>query len=522
MNVIEILSEASIFTRAGAYTYGHMVRISAGSKIGNLLLDKIHSKIPDFNPEEKLEWIAKPIAGSPKIQVGTGDTKIYFKRPDETGIVLIGTPSAIEKGLLHAERFNRGDIAEAVLGASLTAKLIKRGSNNIGEITESDVKQVLSNAIVKSGTELVYTVEDKNSRIADRIVFTLRLPSGSMMAIKNPNLWEKFEDLFSSGVDYCNGADAEKYSNHFYKNGKVDEVFITSDGVSDQKGRKTDVQAVVKDPATGKVRDLRNVDISLKADSNIYGQHGTGGLQAGKAVWLQKAQALFSPLGINITKPTRSVDIIDFWRQVYKQATKQFNQHFAHYTASQETMFIERLADLINRHGSGFNKEGTVNKTVKLISFEKGTYSIHSFNLLKQRLIEKKIDFGAELTIGPKSGKPSIVIYDRASGDTLTAIRYFQGGEKSSNYFEKGPLLHELTKIVKAASAPGQQAQAQTQATPAKVSTEPSKSMSPARKMTTSRTKADIDSKYEPSLAISGVGDYTPDPDNNIQAAENR
>lgn len=521
MNVLEILQEASIFTRAGAYTYGHMVRISTGSAQGKALLDKIQEKIADFDPDEKLEWVAKGPKAS-IIVAGKGSSVLWFKRPNEEIFGLQGTPGGIEKGLVHADRINRGDIAEAILGASLTAKLIKRGKDRIGKITESDVKSVLTRAISNSEEEITYTVEDKDSQIADKIVFTLRLPSGSMIAIKNPKNWGKFEDLFASGIAYCNDADAEKYSNHFYKNGKVDEVEITSDGVSNQKGRKTDVQAIVRDPATGKTRDLRNVDISLKADSNIYGQHGTGGLQAGKAVWLSKAQALFGQLGVNITMPARHVDITDFWRQVYKQATKQLNQHFAHYTATQETNFIERLADVIDNQGSSGNRN------LRLVSFEKGSYSLHSFKILKQRLINAKIDFGAELTIGPRSGKPSIVIYDRTSGDTLTAIRYFQGGEKSSNYFEKGPLLHELTRIVKKAN---QTQSADTQPTqeptttakePQSVPQQDTKSFQPSRRLVSKQPTKGAEPSYEPSLSIHGYNNAPLDPSKDIEAAENR
>lgn len=517
MNVIEILTEASIFTR-GTYTYGHMVRVSAGSRIGAALLAKIQAVVKDFDPDEKLEWVEKPVPGSAKIQTGGATDKVYFKRPDGSGLILMGTLSAIEKGLLHADRFNRGDIAEAILGASLTAKLIKRGTDRIGDIAENDVKNVLRKSIQQADGALTFVVDDRNSQIADKIVFTLRLPSGSMLAIKNTKLWDKFEDLFSSGVSYCNDTDAEKYSNHFYKNGKVDEVFITSDGVSDQKGRKTDVQAVVKDPATGKVRDLRNVDISLKADSNIYGQQGTGGLQAGKVTWLAKANEMFGPLGVKVAMPTRHTDIVDFWRQVYKQATKQLNQQFANDTATKETVFVQRVADLINKHGSGGNKN------LRLLSFEKGSFSIHSFNILKQRLIEQNIDFMAEMSIGPRSGKPSIEIVDRNSGEVLTAIRYFQGSDKSSNYFEKGPLLHELTKITKNKSLvkPAPTDGAAVQPAPTK-GVQPQSApvdktgFNPAKKIATKRVGKDFRTVSEPSLSIPGMqSDDNLDPNKNI------
>ena len=525
MHVLDIISEASIFSRGAKYTYGHQVRVSSGSAKGKAILAKIQKQIPDFDPEEKLEWVKTAPAKTPKIQVGNGDTELFFKRPDGGHFALVGSPSGIETGLLHADKFNRGDIAEAVLGASLTAKLIKRGSDRVGKVDINDVQAVLKNCVTKSETEVHYPVHDQNSMIADNIEFSLRLPSGSMIFIKNPKNWPRVEDLFNSAIMYVNDVDVEKYSNHFYKNGKVDEIRITSDGVSDQKGRKTDVNARIKDAsAPGGWRPLKNVDISLKADSDIYGQHGAGGLQGGPEKWLASANGLFKELGVTFEMPKSGKnDILKFWINIYKQAEVKINAELKNATATETTIFIEHLADLIMRHGSGMNQDKTANKTLKLISFKNGGYTQHSFALLKNRLIRNKISLEAELTLGPRSGKPSIIIRNaNEPHEILTAIRYFQGADKASNYFEKGPLLHSLTQIIKdkgpvpAVNTTQNNTQTTAQNT-AQVphTTDSGAAFSPKRSMHQHKrmTKKEPDDSYSPSLDIEDPNSHLSGPD---------
>jgi hypothetical protein len=446
MRFNQFLPEASIFTR-GTYSFGHMVRVAADNKEGKILIDKIQEFAdPGFDPaNETLEWVDKP-AGTKGVKVVPfkSSTNIkYFKRANGQIFGIQGGNSSIESALNHASKYNRGDIAEGILGAALSSKLIKRGSDRIGDVDLGDIQDVLGNAITK-GSALVLRAEDKNSQLADVIEFTLRLPSSSMVAIRDQKNWPRFDDLFSSALEYVNGADVDRYANHFYTNGKVDEIDIISDGVSDQKGRKTDVVARVKNQQTGKFEDLKNVDISLKADSNIYHQHSSGGLTKGKAVWLSSAKALFEPLGITIDMPTKGTNnILTFWIAVYKQVAKKLDQALAGANANKETIFIEKLSTQIAKHATRDNKN------LKLLSFFKGTYSIHSFNILKDRLIKNNIDLAAELKVGPRSGKPSIEIYDRNSGELLTAVRFYLSESASTNYWEKGPLLHELTRIVK-------------------------------------------------------------------------
>jgi hypothetical protein len=453
MRVIDILlTEASIFSRTGTYSYGHKVKLSAESAKGKIALERIQDQLPNFVPNEELTWVAPTAKPTAVVVLGRDSNMRYFKRPNGEVIAFQGSDSGIEAVINHSNKYNRGDIAEAILGASITAKLIKRGIDKIGEVSVDDVQKVLANAVRKVGTELQFTVEDKNSQIADKISFLLRLPSGSMDAVKNKKNWPKWNDLFAGATAYANSHDAERYSNHFYKNGKIDEVRIVSDGVSGQKDRKTDIQGLVTttDPATGQVsqRTLKNIDISLKADSLKYGQSTAGGLKQTKKEWLVAAKRLFEPFGITIEMPSRNTSsLLDFYIGVYKQAEKKMKEKIAGASVGKEASFVETVADVVQSHGAG------TQPNLKLVNLEKGGYSVHSFAILKQRMLAEKINLDVRMTVGARSGKPNIEIFDKTSGRILTKIRFYLTEKAATSYFEKGDLLHELTRIIKGKSA---------------------------------------------------------------------
>lgn len=446
MRAFEFLSEASIFSR-GTYSYGHKVKAATNAEKGRLLADIIKRTISDYDGAEELEWVEKAPASAPKIQAGKGTETANFKRPNGDVFTLVGSLKSIEGGLNHAgehKKFNKGDIAEGVLGAAITAKLIKRGSDQIGVIDVNDIKKVLGSAVQSQSQ--TYEVEDKNSMIADKIVFNVKLTGPSLEIISDPAQWNKFNEIFDSSAHYANSADAERYSNHFYKNGKVDEVMITSDGLSGQKSRKTDINVVVRDPATGKVRNLKNVDISLKADSSQYGQVGTGGKTGGDAKWVASANKLFAPFGVTIEAPAeQSKDVVSFFKSAYENAAHQMMIQVADNNINKEASFVEKVADVIFHHA-------TLNApNVRVVNLEKGESTIHSFAGLKQRMLEKNVNLDVDFTIG-RTGYPTITIFDSSTKQVLTKIRYFstKTGDKSAHVFEKGPLLHDLTKVVKA------------------------------------------------------------------------
>ena len=109
--LINIILEASIFSR-GTYTFGHKVKISVESAKGKHLLELIQQAIPNFEPNEELEWVKDPGPDAVLIPFGRASSERYFKRANGEYITIQGSDSTIEGALNHAGRFNRGDIAE--------------------------------------------------------------------------------------------------------------------------------------------------------------------------------------------------------------------------------------------------------------------------------------------------------------------------------------------------------------------------------------------------------------------------
>jgi hypothetical protein len=307
MRANEFIIEASIFTKPGIYSYGHKINI-ASSRKGQGLLAKIQEQIPDFDPNEVLVWVPLPndnySEDIPEINLGreNSSNSRYFKRPNGEIFSVSGPDKSIQGCLTHAEgekgstAKNKGDASEPVLSAAVVAKLIKRGANNVEDITSDDVKHVLKQAL--EHPSLTYTVTDKNSKVADIIKFTIKVKAPTRKNLAQPGFWEGYGNLLESTVHYANSGHMDRYADYFYKNGKVDIISVTSDGVSDAKTRKTDIDAYVKDDH-GVVRKLKGLNISLKAGSAYIGQVGSGTANPNdkkNKYMLSNAQNLFGPL----------------------------------------------------------------------------------------------------------------------------------------------------------------------------------------------------------------------------------
>jgi len=467
MRAYEFLFEASIFTR-GSYDYGHKVRIST-SKKGLQLLTKIQDKIPNFDQIEDLEWVSSsPKRGSVTVQAGTGNDVLSFKRPDGSHINLVGSIKTIEKFLTHAPgqkgstAENKGDLSEPILSAAVVAKLIKRGTESIEDIDARDVLNVLKSVLNSEGQ--TFSVQDKNSKVADTIKFTIAIRGPATEYMKTSGFIDSIKnDLLPAAVHYANSGQIDRYADYFFKNGKADTIVIKSDGMSDQRSRKTDIEAHVKDK-DGKSRLLKNLNISLKAGSPHIGQVGGGDLRAdpesekyvdpdtGKikgrtGVW-SAANKLFGDFGVSVSKPSGPVSsIVDFWTKAYKEAAAQIKQSLSGSDAKKEAGVVSKIADIVTKHSTS----GDAN--VRLISLTKGLSSVHSFKNLVNKLISENIDLDCVYREGiSKDGepRPEIRIFDKNSNRPLLYIRYSSTSAtppKVWNTVEMKELLKDLTTI---------------------------------------------------------------------------
>lgn len=449
MRISEFITEASIFSKPERYPYGHKVRIAVGNKKGQALLTIIKQQIPDISGSEDLEWVAQ----GPKdnvVDVGMGSDIGWFKREDGTTFGVKGSGKVWEKCLTHAPgqkgstAENKGDLSEPVLSAAVVAKLIKRGADRIDDITEEDVKYVLNAAIESNGQ--TFSVNDKNSKIADNITFTIALRAPTLEFMADPRFWEVYGKLLPSAVHYANSGQIDRYADYFYLNGKADSIVIRSDGQSEQKSRKTDIEATVNG------RKLKNLNISLKAGSPHIGQVGGGQLNKPleeKGIWFN-ANRLFGPLGVDIPQPKRAITSkVDYWVKAYKLAAAQLKTQLKGKDAKEEAGIIKRLADMATAHGTS----GDPN--IKLVSLHPtgGTSSIHSFKNLYNKLIVDDIDLTCEYREGTSkvSGdpRPELRIIDKTSGSPLLYIRYSstEDEKKIWNTIEMKDLLKRLTTL---------------------------------------------------------------------------
>ena len=483
MRAKDFIPEASIFTRSDKYSYGHKVRVGTSSAKGKALYNAVIQRLPDFDPNEDLEWVEKAPSSTPIVQFGTGNLIRYFKRPNGEFLGIAGTDGSIQGGLVHAPgqkgstEGNVGDLSEPILSAAVVAKLIKRGNNKVEDISFADLQNVLNDAI-KSGTSS-YKPQDQNRTIADVITFTLAVREPTKLFMQKPEFWPYVQGIANSAVHYANSGQIDRYADYFYKNGKVDEIRVESDGMSDQKGRKTDIKASVNG------RDLKNLQISLKAGSSQFGQQGAGTLttdvESTKGVY-QSSVNFFSPLGVELQPPARAPkNKIDWWKKAYDQAAKQLKGLLAGEDARTEAGVVGKIANMIVNHST---KGDETIRLVKLSS--KGVSTVHSFRGLMQKLMDENINLTVDYRVGvSKNGepRPEINIKDGNSGMSLVKLGYHATGDNKKiwNAITMEPLLAELTTMQRpqkpapapqpAPAAPTQQVQPKPMGQPGKLAT---------------------------------------------------
>jgi hypothetical protein len=458
------IKEASIITKLGSsYHYG--MKFVLRGKYGDTLTNIIKtSGVSDFQKQEELTLIQNnPPGDVDEVQYGRGNSVITFQRPNGKFLQIIGTKSNIENSVSAASGEeksrggNIGDLTEPVLSAAVIAKLIKRGGASIEDITGDDVKTVLNGALANDG--LTYNVFDQNSRIADNIEFSMRLRDDTKMFINSPLFWPKYNPILPSVVHYVNSGQIDKYADLFYKNGKVDKVRVISDGVSDAKSRKTDVEALVFNEKTGKIdRPLQNLNLSLKAGSSKIGIVGGGNRNkyklSGKDKGIENnnfiqnnAQTLFGELGVGVPEYNDQLSKIDYWNKCYLIAATELKNMLKDRNARAESQIVEKIARMVRYHAQKDDPK------VRLVNIDQvnSVSTVHTFRNLEVRLVNYDIDLDVEYKEGftrKKQPRPTLRIFDRNSGYELVKINVIISAKGDlNNEIHMGKLLAKLTEI---------------------------------------------------------------------------
>ena len=448
MRAFEFLKEASVFKTVNSqYVPGYRLTISTGSS-GKKTLDAITQQIPDFSQAEEF------VIADPKDKAnfvvslpGKAEKSFKIKRTNGQVIQIDGAKTSIEQSLNavgapkiegETEKIkmpNKGDTAEALLGAAMFAKLQKRQGDTIGQITSQDLWTVFDKLKPVTNEDYMVTSKDLGGA-TDKIWFKLKIKNTVKNALSNQELRKKLDGWAQSPVNFVNSKDGTEYAQEFYKNGEPDEVGIISDGLSEQTQKKTDVYIVVRDPVTGQVgKEL--LPVSLKAGAEQFAQHSGSKFSA--------MEEMFAKLGIDLPNLQNRYDSmintdkkIEAASMVYRNAADQINQRLG--DNKSEAAFIEKLASALKFWATSDMDN------VRVVSFgPKGQYDVLRFdNLLpKMNLIKLKAEF-------LPGENPKIVVMDDQKGILFQMRTYLQskeGGTYQRNVIEKGPLL---TKIANA------------------------------------------------------------------------
>ena len=190
---------------------------------------------------------------------------------------------------------NRGDIAEGIMGAALTAKFIKREFgqtiSKLPQVNATDVDVVLAKFFRSGGiyrktvrdvprpieipfqeaidlatggaagaTETVINVV-RELQFSDKIVFKLTLPQAAMNFLSKQSNRTQVRDIFDRAVRYANSDPTFiREANRLATNAKNDKILIDADGVSNQLETKVDIGLFANGRKIGK-------QISLKTES---------------------------------------------------------------------------------------------------------------------------------------------------------------------------------------------------------------------------------------------------------------
>ena len=190
---------------------------------------------------------------------------------------------------------NRGDIAEGIMGAALTAKFIKRqlgqSVDNLPQVNATDVDAVLAKFFRSGGiyrktvrdvpkpieipfqesidlatggaagtTETVVNVV-RELMFSDKVVFKLTLPQAAMDFLSKQSNRTQVRDIFERAVRYANNDSTFiREANRLATNAKNDKILVDADGVSNQNETKVDIGLFANGKKIGK-------QISLKTES---------------------------------------------------------------------------------------------------------------------------------------------------------------------------------------------------------------------------------------------------------------
>jgi len=340
----------------------------------------------------------------------------------------------IKEVLLENERatFNKGDIAEGILGAALVAKFIKEENN----ITANDVWDVIQSLDTQANQSLKPKIIKKNVTFElpsffggkkNTITLTIGLSKNNFEGFVDQEIFDSIGGIVTAAIKFASSSAIKNIIRQIEEDKRSNHVEVSAVGLEDQKGTKADLKITVDG------KPVPYGTLSLKAGSTKQlGQIGKGweGDPTAKK-YSRGIVDLFKALfGITIDSELRSEyieaiqnggydDVVSAIKSVYEDA---FNKISARFEGGKKELqdFLITLANGI-KYEATLNEEGVIllnlgNKDFKALNFDK------LFDLFQDE--NKELDIEVSYSFEERLPKISIsVSVDRESYGPIISIR---------------------------------------------------------------------------------------------------
>ena len=331
-----------------------------------------------------------------------------------------GAPGAAAKG-------NRGDMAEAIFAAAITARFMTRNQN----VTATNIHALLDKLRTdKMQQTHEYEGLNMNPKIIDTVTLKVGLAIPNLVALQDRTVRASLSDIVASAIKYANAPTVVKWAKMLYENNQRNAIEIIADGIGDQTGTKVDVRLKVDNVQT-------NVNVSLKAgDVKQLGQVGGSGFDKQEYLWEKLAGLNVSAIKNKYVEFLAQKKALKSIETSYGEAADKFNAE----VRKSEKNAYQKLAN-------GVNFFGTLHEeSVTLVQLNREEAKIYKFDVLFNALQAKKTKITAKLNTSKSYPE---VNFEDSTGELLLTIRAKTENKPSGeqyirNYVEKGPLMGKL------------------------------------------------------------------------------
>jgi len=333
------------------------------------------------------------------------------------------------KAAKGATKGNRGDMAEGVFAAAITARFINKNAT----VSESDVIKIidkLDNS--KMHQEMMYPSPNKNPKIKDNVCFKLSLAPSNLQALTDKTTQVSLAGIIQSSVKYANSAIVTSWSKMLYENNRVNNIEVVASGIGDQKGTKVDVRVLID----GKQSDI---NVSLKADDvKQFGQISGSGFDKQDMLWTKLLGIDVSRYEENYYEGVKQNDVLMGIASVYKGVANDFNKMVS--GPGRKKIYSQLSA--------GIRYFATLDEpAVTLVQLSRQEASVYQFDNLEKLIGGIKL----KATYISNKATPELAISDE-KGNVLVSVRVKRemkpAGVYIRNYIEKGKLLTTLASYM--------------------------------------------------------------------------